>query len=55
MKPEKYTEQLKEMKENFEVMASRISTVRRKGMQAIKAIEEEKNKKGRRVQGRTGH
>ena len=36
VKPEKYTEQLKEMKENFEVMASKRSTVRRKGMEAIK-------------------
>ena len=44
VKPDKYTEQLKELTENFEVMASRRSTVRRKGMEAIKAIEEEKNK-----------
>ena len=55
VKPEKYTNQLKQMKENFDVMDSRRSTVRSKGLEAVKAIEEEKNKKGRRVQGRTGH
>ena len=45
MKPEKYTNQLKEMKENFGVIDSRRSTVRSKGREAVKAIEEEKNKK----------
>ena len=55
LKQEKYTNQLKEMKENFDVMDSRRSTVWSKGLEAVKAIEEEKNKKGRRVQGRTGH
>ena len=33
------------MKENFGVIDSRRSTVRSKGWEAVKAIEEEKNKK----------
>ena len=50
VKPDKYTEELRELTGNFEVMASRRSTVRRKGMEAIKAIEEEKKNRSRRVQ-----
>ena len=46
VKPEKYNTQLKEMKENFEVISSRWSIVREKGLEAVKAIEEKRNKKG---------
>ena len=45
VKPEKYTAQLKEMKENFGLIDTRRYTVRSKGLEAIKAIEEERNKK----------
>ena len=45
VKPEKYKTQLKEMKENFDMMDSRRSTVRSKCLEAVRAIEEEKNKK----------
>ena len=45
VKPEKYTAQLKEMKENFGLIDTRRYTVRSKGLEAIKAIEEKRNKK----------
>ena len=46
VKPEKCKTQFKEMKENFEVISSRWSIVREKGLEAVKAIEEKRNKKG---------
>ena len=45
VKPEKYKAQLKEMKENFDILNNRRSTVREKSLEAVKAIEEERNKK----------
>ena len=45
VKPEKYKAQLKEMKENFDMLSTRRSTVRGKSLEAVKAIEEERNKK----------
>ena len=45
VKPEKYKTQLKEIKENFDMMDTRRSTVRGKSLEAVKAIEEERNKK----------
>ena len=49
MKLEKYKTQLKEMKENFELISSRRSIVREKGTEAVMAIEEERNKKEART------
>ena len=45
VKPEKYKAQLKEMKENFDMLNNRRSTVREKSLEAVKAIEDERNKK----------
>ena len=55
VKPEKYKAQLKEMKENFGLIGTRRYTVRSKSLEAIKAIEEERNKKEAKIKGRTGH
>ena len=45
VKPEKYKTQLKEMKENFDMINNRRSIVRVKSLEAVKAIEDERNKK----------
>ena len=45
VKPEKYKAQLKEMKENFDMLNNRRSTVREKSLEAVKAIEDERNEK----------
>ena len=44
VKPKKFKAQIPEFTKNFEVMAGRRFTVRTKGKEAVKAIEEEKNK-----------
>ena len=49
VKPEKYNTQLKEMKENFEIINNRRSIVREKSLEAVKAIENERNKKDSRT------
>ena len=49
VKPEKYKTQLKEMKENFEMINNRRSILREKGLEAVKAIEDERNKKEART------
>ena len=45
VKPDKYKQQLKEMNENFGLIDTRRYTVRSKGLEAAKAIEDERNKK----------
>ena len=55
MKPEKYTEQLKELTGNFEVMAARRYTVRTKGRELLKLLKRRKIKRSKKVQGMTEH
>ena len=45
MKPEKYKDQLKDMNENFGLINTRRYAIRKKCLEATKAIEEERNKK----------
>ena len=45
VKPEKFKAQKTELTKKFEVMSGRRSTVRTKGKEAVKAIEDEKEKK----------
>ena len=45
MKPEKNKAQIKGMKENFDMLNNRISTLREKSLEAVKAIEEDRNNK----------
>ena len=45
MKPEKYKDHLKDMNENFGLINTRRYAIRKKCLEATKAIEEERNKK----------